>query len=64
MTDITAQKQLGVDPAPAIVSRLGTRSIVLIGMMGVGNRRSGAGLARGLALPSSTPMPRSNGPRG
>ena len=50
MTDITAQKQLGVDPAPAIVSRLGTRSIVLIGMMGVGKSSIGRRLGARLGI--------------
>jgi len=50
MTDITAQKQLGVDLAPAIVSRLGTRSIVLIGMMGVGKSSIGRRLGARLGI--------------
>lgn len=50
MTDITAQKQLGADPAPAIVSRLGTRSIVLIGMMGVGKSSIGRRLGARLGI--------------
>jgi shikimate kinase len=50
MTDITAQKPLGADPAPAIVSRLGTRSIVLIGMMGVGKSSIGRRLGARLGI--------------
>jgi shikimate kinase len=50
MTDITAQKQFGADPAPAIVSRLGTRSIVLIGMMGVGKSSIGRRLGARLGI--------------
>ena len=52
MTDITVQND--ADPtasAAAIVLRLGSRSIVLVGMMGVGKSSVGRRLAARLAIP-------------
>jgi shikimate kinase len=52
MTDIAAQKSTNNSPAPAIiVSRLGDRSIVLIGMMGVGKSSIGRRLGARLGIP-------------
>jgi shikimate kinase len=51
MTDITAQKFAGNGSAPAIVAHLGDRSIVLIGMMGVGKSSIGRRLGARLAIP-------------
>ena len=51
MTDITAQKTTGPGGAPAIVSQLGDRSIVLIGMMGVGKSSIGRRLGARLGIP-------------
>jgi len=50
MADIVAQKTTGNDPGPAIVSRLGDRSIVLIGMMGVGKSSIGRRLGARLGI--------------
>jgi len=50
MIDIAAQKTADNDPAPAIVSRLGDRSIVLIGMMGVGKSSIGRRLGARLGI--------------
>src|SRR6516165_7299791 len=51
MTDITAQKQLASGPAATILARLGDRSIVLIGMMGVGKSSIGRRLGARLGIP-------------
>ena len=51
MADIAAQRPAGHDSAPAIVSRLGDRSIVLIGMMGVGKSSIGRRLGARLGIP-------------
>jgi shikimate kinase len=51
MTDIAAQKSAGNGSAPAIVAHLGDRSIVLIGMMGVGKSSIGRRLGARLAIP-------------
>jgi shikimate kinase len=51
MTDITTQKAAGNGEAPAILSRLGDRSIVLIGMMGVGKSSIGRRLGARLGIP-------------
>lgn len=51
MTDIATQKVTGNGPAPAILSRLGDRSIVLIGMMGVGKSSIGRRLGARLGIP-------------
>jgi shikimate kinase len=51
MTDIATQKSTGNGSAPAIVARLGDRSIVLIGMMGVGKSSIGRRLGARLAIP-------------
>jgi shikimate kinase len=51
MTDIAAQKSTGNGPAAAIVSCLGDRSIVLIGMMGVGKSSIGRRLGARLGIP-------------
>jgi shikimate kinase len=50
MTDIAAQKSLSNGPAAAIVSRLGDRSIVLTGMMGVGKSSIGRRLGARLGI--------------
>jgi len=50
MADIVAQKTTSNDPGPAIVSRLGDRSIVLIGMMGVGKSSIGRRLGARLGI--------------
>jgi len=50
MIDIAAQKTTDNDPAAAIVSRLGDRSIVLIGMMGVGKSSIGRRLGARLGI--------------
>ena len=52
MTDITRQKNAGVGASEAeIVARLGRRSIVLIGMMGVGKSSIGRRLGARLGIP-------------
>jgi shikimate kinase len=52
MTDITIQNDENVQvPAAPILARLGTRSIVLIGMMGVGKSSIGRRLATRLGVP-------------
>jgi len=51
MTDITAQKQSASGPAATILARLGDRSIVLIGMMGVGKSSIGRRLGARLGIP-------------
>jgi shikimate kinase len=51
MSDIASQKTATNGPAPAIVSRLGDRSIVLIGMMGVGKSSIGRRLGARLGIP-------------
>src|SRR5215469_7975629 len=51
MTDIAEQKSTNHGAAPAIVSRLGDRSIVLIGMMGVGKSSIGRRLGARLGIP-------------
>src|ERR1700747_1329924 len=51
MTDIATQKATGNGPAPAVLSRLGDRSIVLIGMMGVGKASIGRRLGARLGIP-------------
>src|SRR6516164_2544598 len=51
MTDIAEQKSTNHGAAPAIVSRLGDRSIVLIGMMGVGKSSIGRRLGALLGIP-------------
>lgn len=51
MTDIAAQKSTGNGQGAAIVSRLGDRSIVLIGMMGVGKSSIGRRLGTRLGIP-------------
>jgi ATP-dependent protease HslVU (ClpYQ) ATPase subunit len=51
MTDIATQKSTNNGPAPAIVPRLGDRSIVLIGMMGVGKSSIGRRLGARLGIP-------------
>jgi shikimate kinase len=50
MADIVVQKTTSNDPGPAIVSRLGDRSIVLIGMMGVGKSSIGRRLGARLGI--------------
>jgi shikimate kinase len=51
MADIAAQKPANHGPAPAVVARLGDRSIVLIGMMGVGKSSIGRRLGARLGIP-------------
>jgi shikimate kinase len=51
MADIAAQKSTNNSPAPAVVARLGDRSIVLIGMMGVGKSSIGRRLGARLGIP-------------
>ncbi|MFY9769242.1 MAG: shikimate kinase [Xanthobacteraceae bacterium] len=51
MADIAAQKSPDNGQPPAIVSRLGDRSIVLIGMMGVGKSSIGRRLGTRLGIP-------------
>ena len=51
MTDIAAQKSASDGAPAAIVSRLGDRSIVLIGMMGVGKSSIGRRLGARLGIP-------------
>jgi shikimate kinase len=51
MTDIAAQKSIDDSLPPAITARLGERSIVLIGMMGVGKSSIGRRLGARLAIP-------------
>jgi shikimate kinase len=51
MADIAAQKSTSHGPAPAVVARLGARSIVLIGMMGVGKSSIGRRLGARLGIP-------------
>src|SRR5215472_15038717 len=51
MTDIAEQKSTNHGAAPAVLSRLGDRSIVLIGMMGVGKSSIGRRLGARLGIP-------------
>ena len=51
MTDIAAQKSASNGAPAAILSRLGDRSIVLIGMMGVGKSSIGRRLGARLGIP-------------
>ncbi|MDR3420500.1 MAG: shikimate kinase [Xanthobacteraceae bacterium] len=52
MTDITVQNSAGsADAAAALLDRLGRRSIVLVGMMGVGKSSVGRRLAARLGIP-------------
>jgi shikimate kinase len=51
MTDITTQKQPTNGPSTAILGRLGDRSIVLTGMMGVGKSSIGRRLGSRLGIP-------------
>jgi shikimate kinase len=51
MSDIAEQKSDNHDLPPAILSRLGDRSIVLIGMMGVGKSSIGRRLGARLGVP-------------
>jgi shikimate kinase len=51
MADIATQKSTGNGQIPPIVARLGDRSIVLIGMMGVGKSSIGRRLGARLGVP-------------
>src|SRR5271166_3573483 len=52
MTDITIQNDISLQvPAAPILARLGTRSLVLTGMMGVGKSSIGRRLAARLNIP-------------
>jgi shikimate kinase len=51
MADITEQKSTNQGSAGAIVARLGDRSVVLIGMMGVGKSSIGRRLGARLGIP-------------
>ena len=51
MTDIATKNTIGNGPEPSILSRLGDRSIVLIGMMGVGKSSIGRRLGARLGIP-------------
>src|SRR5579863_7936056 len=51
MSDIAAQKSTNHGPTPAVVARLRGRSIVLIGMMGVGKSSIGRRLGARLGIP-------------
>jgi len=51
MADIATQKSTGNGAAAAVLSRLGDRSIVLIGMMGVGKSSIGRRLGARLGIP-------------
>src|SRR5215469_10585610 len=51
MADIATQKSMGNGAAAAVLSRLGDRSIVLIGMMGVGKSSIGRRLGARLGIP-------------
>ena len=51
MIDIAAQKSARQSAAAAVVSRIGDRSIVLIGMMGVGKSSIGRRLGARLGIP-------------
>jgi shikimate kinase len=51
MTDISTEKQAKNGPAAAILGPLGDRSIVLIGMMGVGKSSIGRRLGARLGIP-------------
>ena len=52
MTDIALQNDINTAVSPAeIVARLGSRSVVLVGMMGVGKSSVGRRLAARLAIP-------------
>ena len=51
MADIATQKSIGNGQIPPIVARLGDRSIVLIGMMGVGKSSIGRRLGARLGVP-------------
>ena len=51
MTDIAAQKSITNGSPAAVVARLGDRSIVLVGMMGVGKSSIGRRLGTRLGIP-------------
>ena len=51
MTDIATQKEASNGSAKAVLARLGDRSIVLIGMMGVGKSSIGRRLGARLGIP-------------
>jgi shikimate kinase len=51
MSDIATQKSTNHGPTPAVVARLQGRSIVLIGMMGVGKSSIGRRLGARLGIP-------------